>query len=181
MIVIDEAFIDFVEQHSVKAIVRNNPYVIVLRSLTKYFSIPGLRLGYLIGDRLRVEQIAAHQEPWSINAPAMAVTLACLEDPGFAAKTAGWLEKERKLLSQRLTELGLFTVHPSQANFLLIRINRKGLNALHLRTFLAEKRILIRTCDSFGLGTEYFRIAVKRRKDNEHLLTALREWIAANG
>jgi threonine-phosphate decarboxylase len=182
-VVVDEAFVDFVENESVKMLVRHNPYLIVLRSLTKYYALPGLRLGYLLAEPSNVARLAAYQEPWSVNAPALSVAVACLEDAGFAMKTARWLEKERSFLSRRLAALPGFHPFPSQANFLLVKIARSGIDALQLRSFLSKKKILIRACDSFaGLGAAYFRVAVKRRTDNLRLLAALEEWTApANG
>jgi threonine-phosphate decarboxylase len=151
--------------------------LIVLRSLTKYYALPGLRLGYLLADTSNIGRLAAYQEPWSVNAPALNVALACLEDVGFATKTERWLEKERSFLSRRLAVLPDFHPFPSQANFLLVRIMRSGFDALQLRSFLSRKKILIRACDTFtGLGPEYFRVAVKRRTDNMRLLAALEEW-----
>ena len=181
IVVIDEAFVDFVETESIKALVRRNPYLIVLRSLTKYYALPGLRLGYLLGETGRVAELAAYQEPWSINGPALNVALACLKDSSFATKTERWLERERKFLFERLTALeGL---HPlaSRTNFLLVQIERSHGDALRLRSFLLQKNILIRACDTFGLGVNYFRIAIKRRKDNQRLLAALTEWTSLIG
>ena len=178
-VLIDEAFIDFVEKESVKTLVRQNPYLIVLRSLTKYYALAGLRLGYLFGAARRIAQLAAYQEPWSVNAPALNVALACLGDRRFTMKTERWLEKEREFLSERLTVIEGLHPFASRANFLLVRIATTGLDALQLRFFLSTRKILIRACDSFaGLGTDYFRVAVKRRKDNLRLLAALREWVA---
>jgi threonine-phosphate decarboxylase len=180
-VVIDEAFIDFVETESVKTMVAQNPYLIVSRSLTKYYSLPGLRLGYLLGEAGRVAELAAYQEPWSINGPALNVALTCLKDSTFATKTKRWLEQERKFLFKRLTALeGL---HPlaSRTNFLLVKIERSHGDALQLRSFLLQRSILIRACDTFGLGVNYFRIAIKRRKDNQRLLAALTEWTSSIG
>ena len=182
-IVIDEAFIDFVEAESIKTIVQQNPYLIVLRSLTKYYALPGLRLGYLLAETSKVATLAAYQEPWCVNAPALRVALACLKDTGFTNKTERWLKKERRFLSHKLTALDGFRPFPSQTNFLLVKIDRNGLDALQLQAFLARKKILVRACDSFaGLGADYFRVAVKRRRDNLSLLAALREWTeSSNG
>jgi threonine-phosphate decarboxylase len=180
-IVVDEAFIDFVENESVKALVGQNSYLIVLRSLTKYYALPGLRLGYLLGEARRVAQLAARQEPWSVNAPALNVALACLKDESFTAKTARWLERERKFLFERLEALEGFHPFASKTNFLLVKIERHAGDAVRLRSFLLRRKILIRACDSFaGLGNDYFRIAVKRRKDNRCLLRALEEWTASS-
>jgi threonine-phosphate decarboxylase len=176
-VVVDEAFIDFVEDESVKMLVRHNPFLIVLRSLTKYYALPGLRLGYLIGEAGRVAQLAAYQEPWSVNGPAMSVALACLEDAGFAAKTERWLEREREFLFNRLRTLEGLHPFPSKVNFLLVKIVKLGIDALQLRSFLLRKKMLIRACNSFTeLGGNYFRVAVRRRKDNRRLLAALSEW-----
>ena len=177
VVVIDEAFIDFVEDQSVKMLVRRNPFLIVLRSLTKYYALPGLRLGYLIGEAGRVAQLANYQEPWSVNSPSMSVALACLEDGGFAAKTEHWLRRERQFLFNRIRTLPGLHPFPSRVNFLLVKIAQYGVDALELRSFLLHKKILIRACNTFTqLRGDYFRVAVRRRKDNRRLLAALREW-----
>ncbi len=176
-VVVDEAFIDFVEGESVKMLVRNNPFLIVLRSLTKFYALPGLRLGYLIGQARRVAQLAAHREPWSVNGPALSVALACLTDAAFAAKTERWLEQERSFLLQGLTKLDGFHPFPSRINFLLVKIENRRSDTLQLRSFLLCQKILIRACNGFAeLGGDFFRVAVRRREDNRRLLAALSEW-----
>jgi threonine-phosphate decarboxylase len=178
-LVIDEAFIDFVEGESVKQLIGDNPYVIILRSLTKYYALPGLRLGYLLAHTRRVTQLTAYLEPWSINGPAQKVALACLADRNFGLKTERWLRRERIFLTQGLIALKRFRPYPSSANFLLVRIANDSPDALGLRSFLLHKKLLIRACNSFaGLGANHFRVAVRRRKDNRRLLEALRQWTA---
>lgn len=177
-LVIDEAFIDFVEEESVKQLIWDNPYVIILRSLTKYYALPGLRLGYLLAHSRRVAQFAAYLEPWSVNGPAQKVALACLADARFRLNTERWLHRERSYLAQALIALKRFQPYPSNANFLLVRIANNA-SAVGLHSFLLNKKILIRACNSFaGLGSDHFRVAVKRRKDNRLLLEALTEWTA---
>ena len=177
-IVVDEAFMDFVEDHSVKMLARRNPFLIVLRSLTKYYTLPGLRLGYLVGEPGRIAQLANYQQPWSVNSAATSVALACLKDGEFAAKTEQWLAPERTFLLQGLTKLDGLHPFSSRTNFLLVKIDKQCGEALELRSFLLHKKILIRACNSFaGLGGDYFRVAVRRRKDNCRLLAALREWM----
>src|SRR5262245_30680366 len=130
MVVVDEAFIDFSEAESIKTVARENPYLIVLRSLTKYYALPGLRIGYLLGASNRIAQLAAHREPWSVNAPALSVSLACLEDANFTTKTQRWLEQEKRFLSERLSAIKGLQPFPSQANFLLVKITRRDWGAL---------------------------------------------------
>ncbi|HET8562255.1 MAG TPA: threonine-phosphate decarboxylase CobD, partial [Candidatus Binatia bacterium] len=178
-VVIDEAFIDFVEGESVKTLVRQNPYLIVLRSLTKYYALPGLRVGYLLAHTRRVEQLAAYLEPWSVNGPAQQVALACLADGSFRFRTERWLQRERRFLAQGLNALKGFQPYPSSTNFLLVRMEDNNADALVLRSFLLGRKMLIRACDSFaGLGAGYFRVAARKRRDNQRLLNALREWTA---
>jgi threonine-phosphate decarboxylase len=175
-LVVDETFIDFVEGESVKQLIRENPYLIVLRSLTKFYALPGLRLGYLLAHSRTVAQFAAYLEPWSVNGPAQKVALACLADRSFGLKTGRWLQRERNFLAQALIALKGFLPYPSSANFLLVRIANNA-SAAGLRSFLLNKKILIRACNSFaGLGSDHFRVAVRQRKDNRLLLEALREW-----
>jgi threonine-phosphate decarboxylase len=177
-LVIDEAFIDFVEAESVKHLIRNNPYVIILRSLTKYYALPGLRLGYLLAHSRRTTQFAAYLEPWSVNGPAQKVALACLADRNFGLKTERWLRQERDFLAQGLIALKHFQPYTSSANFLLVRIANNA-SAAGLRSFFLHRNILIRACDSFtGIGSDHFRVAVRQRKDNRLLLEALKEWMA---
>jgi threonine-phosphate decarboxylase len=178
-LVIDEAFIDFVERESVKQLVRNNPYLIVLRSLTKYYALPGLRLGYLLAHSQRAAQLAAYLEPWSVNGPAQTVARACLAaDRNFALKTDRWLRQERDFLTRGLIALKQFQPYPSSTNFLLVRIVNRA-SAAGLRSFLLHRKILVRACDSFTALGSHFRVAVRQRKDNRLLLEALREWTVA--
>lgn len=177
-LVVDEAFIDFAEGESVKQLVRDNPFLIVLRSLTKFYALPGLRLGYLLAHARRVAQFAAYLEPWSVNAPAQKVALACLADARFGLKTANWLQREKIFLTRRLVALKRFQPYPSSANFLLVRIANHG-SSLELRSFLLKRKLLIRSCNSIAcLGADYFRVAVRQRKDNRRLIEALRDWTA---
>jgi len=178
-VVVDEAFIDFVEDESLKTKVRGNANFVILRSLTKYYGVPGLRLGYLFGDARRVERLAVHQEPWSVNGPALKVALACLEDVDFIEKTSRWLEGERKFLYTRLAALQDLHPLPSKTNFLLVRIDDRLADAFALRAFLLRQNILIRVCDTFGLGGAYFRVAIRRRQENLRLVAALAEWLAS--
>ncbi len=176
-LVIDEAFVDFVEAESVKQLARDNPYVIVLRSLTKYYALPGLRLGYLFGHPRTIAQLAAFLEPWSVNGPAQKVAVASLADQSFAMKTERWLHRERNFLKRALTALKQFQPYPSSANFMLVRMVADCADASELRFFLLRRKILIRACNSFlGLGIDHFRVAIRRRKDNLQLIEALRQW-----
>jgi len=166
-LIVDEAFMDFAEPESIKDCIQENPYLIVLRSLTKYYALPGLRIGYLLAQSRTVKLLGLHQEPWSVNGPAQRVALACLEDTTFGSKTSRWLERERTYLLNAIADLAGLRTFPSQVNFVLVRLEGVKTNALDLRRFLLQRKTLIRACDTFlGLGRNYFRVAVRVRKDN---------------
>ena len=177
-LVVDEAFMDFVERESVKDLIWENPYLIVLRSLTKYYSLPGLRIGYLLAQSRIVDLLGLHQEPWSVNLPVQKVALACLGDAPFRLKISKWLERERAFLFSALAKMKGLYPFPSQANFILVRLECTKSNAMDLQRFLLQRSVLIRSCDSFSaLGENYFRVAVHLRRSSQLLLKGLKAYV----
>ncbi|HZG55211.1 threonine-phosphate decarboxylase CobD [Paenibacillus sp.] len=179
-VVVDEAFLDFSPAEEELTLVRRaaeTPGLFVTRSMTKFYAIPGLRLGYLVAHPDEVERIRSLAVPWSANGIALEVGAAALDDAAFAARTLAWLPPERAWLSARLASLGLHP-YPSEANFLLVRLP-EGVRAGNLQTALGRGGVLIRSAATFrGLGEAYIRLAVKRREQNERLLSALASGLA---
>lgn len=176
-LVVDEAFMDFAEGESIKDLIRENPYLVVLRSLTKYYSLPGLRIGYLLAQSRTVDLLRLHQEPWSVNGPVQKVAIACLRDKRFRLKTAQWLAQERKFLFNALAKTKGLCPSPSHANFILVRLECANSNTVDLRRFLLQRKILIRSCGTFStLGENYFRVAVHLRSSNQLLLKGLKAY-----
>ncbi len=173
-VVLDETFVDFVEEASVKHHLRDFPRLMILRSFTKFFAIPGLRLGYLLAAPELVARLAAVQEPWSVNILAQAAGRACLQDREYMAQTRSLTARERRYLFQGLQALPGVTPFPSAANYLLARLTLPGWTAPRLRHRLLARGIIIRDAGNFmGLDDRYFRVAVRRREDNDRLLAAL--------
>jgi len=192
-VLIDEAFLDFHPEEERDTWVRRaaeTPGLFVTRSLTKFYSIPGLRLGYVVAHPDAIARIRGLAVPWSANGIALEVGLAVLADAAFAAKTLDWLPEERERMAAGLRAIG-FEPFPSDANFMLVRLPRKreegasGEAAPRLRaggaqTALGRQGILIRNAATFrGLDDTYVRLAVKRREDNDRVLDALRAWADA--
>ena len=173
--VIDEAFADFVE--GMDSLTRNRPpNVLVLLSLTKFFAIPGMRLGCAVGDRAIMAKIKALMPSWSVNALAQAVGAEALRDEGYAKKTRAFVQAERSRLTRELEAVPGLYVYPGAANFILIRIDRYGIDAPALAEKLMCDGIAIRLCDNFdGLDARFFRIAVRTADENDRLCTALRQ------
>ncbi|MCY3024072.1 MAG: cobyric acid synthase [Planctomycetota bacterium] len=177
--VVDEAFADFVDGYE-SLTVRRPGNVVVLLSLTKIFAIPGLRLGCAVASRDVVRRVQALQPPWSVNAIAQAVGVRALHDAGYLAGTRAFVREQRQSLQRALQALPGLTVYPSDANFLLARLDHKGLDAPALARRLLREGVAIRVCDNFeGLDGRFFRVAVRNAAENERLCEALRRVLAA--
>ncbi len=172
--VIDEAFIEFADDPaSAVALVKEYPKLIVTRSMTKLYAIPGLRLGYLVGGADIVTELARALEPWSVSGPAAAVGLACLAQPDrWRAEISSALRRERAYVEEQLGAIAGFTVFPSAANFLMFEVSRPEPFRIHL----LQRGIVIRDLAALpGAGPGLFRIAVRSRADNDRLLDAARD------
>lgn len=172
--VLDEAFMDFCEEASAKRFVVHSDNAVVLRSMTKFFGIPGLRLGYAIGNSTLTEQLDAMGGPWSVNTLAQAAGTAALKDSEFNQRTLEFIRKERRDLFQKLEQFSQLRVYPSNVNYLLIEI-KDGMTARELRERLVHQRILIRDCSNFmGLSERFFRVAIKTAEENQRLLDCIK-------
>ncbi|BCG48707.1 L-threonine 3-O-phosphate decarboxylase [Citrifermentans bremense] len=172
-LVLDEAFMDFCEEESAKELIRHSPRAVLLRSMTKFFAIPGLRLGYAIAAPETVEAIAALQDPWSVNTAAQVAGVAALMDAGYCARTREYVDAERERLARGLSAIPGLRVFPSRANYLLVEIC-DGRSARELRERLTPEGVLVRDCGNFeGLDGRFFRVAVRLREENERLLELL--------
>jgi threonine-phosphate decarboxylase len=166
VLVVDEAFADFVPEISVTDMVDRGLWV--ARSFTKFFAIPGLRLGCLVCDEAgRVQTL---QPSWPVNSVAAAAGIAAAEDKGFAEASRVEVARLREDLFGALDDLPGLQPFPGAANFLLVR----GPDGLPER--LARRGVLVRGCGPFyGLGPEFFRVAVRSAEENGRLVAAIRE------
>lgn len=173
--VIDEAFADFVTEESLLAAERPGN-LIVLRSLTKFYAVPGLRLGGIVAGREIIRRLRAITPPWSVNTLAQAVGAAALRDAEYAKQTRRFVHKRREELTGELETITGLTVYPGTANFLLVRIDRGGASAVELACRLLKDGIAVRVCDNFaGLDGRFFRVAVRTAEENGRLCRSLRK------
>lgn len=177
LVVVDEAFMDFLlpqQQQSLIPLVADYPNLVVLRSLTKFYSLPGLRLGCAIAHPERLRRWQQWRDPWCVNILAVAAAVAVLRDRNFQQRTWDWLPPARAKLQAGLTALPGLQPLVSAANFLLVRSNFSGTKLQE--NLLRRHGILIRDCLSFPeLGDAYFRLAVRADVDNHLLLEGLSE------
>lgn len=178
-VVVDEAFVDFTaagEAGSVIGAVTKRENLIVLRSLTKFYALPGLRVGAVAAPAHLIRQWDETRDVWSVGALAQAAALAALADSEHAERTRRWLAAERSFLPQALAALPGVTVLPANANFLLAR---SPLPAWRLQEALGPHGILIRDCRGFAGLDEYdFRVAIRTRPQNQRLVKALDQVLA---
>jgi threonine-phosphate decarboxylase len=173
-LLLDEAFIDFVEEASFKGYLERYPRLMILRSFTKFFGIPGIRLGCLLGAPEVMARLAAAQEPWSVSTVAQFMGRACLADQEYITRTRAFIAAERAFLLERLAALPGLVAFPGTVNYLLVKLTRPGATAAGLRQAMLPHRVVIRDASNFrGLNERFFRIAVRGRPENERLLAAL--------
>jgi threonine-phosphate decarboxylase len=173
-LVLDEAFMDFCEDSSAKRDIVKGDNGIVLRSMTKFFGIPGLRLGYALSSSTIADRLDAMGGPWSVNTMALAAGVAALQDYEHNHLSVEYIRQERRNFFVSLSELKQLKVYPSSANFILAEIT-SSMTAMELRDRLLHHRMLIRDCTNFmGLSPKFFRIAVRTTEENERLLEALK-------
>ncbi len=171
-LVVDEAFVDFCPGYSLLGAVRECDNLYVLRSLTKFYAIPGLRVGYLAGPAAGVSELRDGQEPWSVGAPAQHAALACLTAHAYRRRSLRQLPRFRRQLVTGLQKLGL-QVFDAAANYLLCRLP-DGLAAANVAALLQLQGILVRPCEDFaGLDARYLRLAVRTPEENRLLLRYL--------
>ncbi len=177
LVVLDEAFMDFIPPEQAQSLipwVKQFPNLVILRSLTKFYSLPGLRIGYAIAHPDRLQRWQRWRDPWPVNTLAEAATLAALQDQAFQLQTWQWLPSARQALLDGLRTIAGLYPWAGTANFLLVRADR-AVPELQER-LLKCHHILVRDCLSFPeLGDRYFRIAVRTEVENQSLLNALRD------
>lgn len=177
LLIVDEAFIDFCPEDSVISEVQNNPYLIVLRSMTKFYALAGLRVGYGVFHSSLIKKLREFKEPWTVNSLAQEAAIAALGDSIYVNETLKLITNEKRFLESGFREAGI-EFFPSDANFYLLKINDNRRIKLRLR----QKGIIVRDCSNFyGLGDSYIRVAVKNRRDNALLLEVLKDSLRKEG
>lgn len=169
---VDETFAEYCA--SVSILAEDLPArTIVLRSFTKFYGLPGLRVGYAVANPNVIERMAAHQPPWSVNMLAQRAAVAALHDARHTRRSLRFMERERARLLNGLEQLPDCAVFSSAANFILLELP-VGQKAKMAVAALREQGILIRDCSQVpGLNDRSIRVAVRARADNNRLLRAL--------
>lgn len=177
-LLVDEAFMDFVyPQQSLLHEVKKNPFLLVLRSLTKFFAIPGLRLGYLAAAPELILKLTAILPPWRVNHLAQVAGMVAMSDTAYVERTRQVITSQRAFLTRGLEQIPGFRPLQSAANFILVDCRGTGCRDREIQAFLGSRGILIRICSNFSsLDEGFFRVAVRSEEENKLLLRQLEEF-----
>ncbi len=173
---LDESFIEFKKGWDKEtALNLKSKNIFILRALTKFFALPGIRLGYgLTYDKNIILKINEIREPWSVNAFADLAGKIILDDSPYIEKTEKWIEEERKFFIDELKKIDRIKVYDTETNFVLIKF--KTMTAEIFRNKMIEKNILVRNASNFKFLNEYFvRLSIKDREKNIKVLESIKE------
>ena len=182
LLVIDESFIDFVgndplqdNEHSMRSLVNEFDNIIVVHSFTKFYAVPGLRIGAAFANETLITQLQQYIPSWSVNTLAQAYTKAALNDVDYIKRTKQELNEERAFMYNALDDIEGITVYPPSANFILFQVNQEGITANYINEELKKYNMIVRNCDSYvGLTNHWVRIAIKDHDTNIKLVDKLR-------
>jgi len=170
VLLIDEAYVDFAEDNCV-SLAKRFSNVIILRSMSKGYSLAGLRFGYGIADKSLIAGLMKAKDSYNVNSVSVAAATVAIKDQGYFRKNIEKVVKQRRRLRQELEELG-FEMLPSSTNFILVR--HKQAEAVEIHKELMQKSIYVRYFDYPGLRDK-LRITVGAKKQNDRLVASLVE------
>jgi threonine-phosphate decarboxylase len=180
---IDENYIEFTDKEqsgTMAGYVNKYENLFVIRSVTKFYGMPGIRFGYGIAAKSLIDKLQTVRQPWSINSIAGFAALAAFKDTEFIQNTKRTIVKEREQFAKALSEIDGLHVFPSVTNFLLVKITNKKLSSTKLKEELSKEGILIRDCCTFvGLDDTYFRVTVRSGKDNQKLTEIIKKKLSS--
>lgn len=174
MLIIDETFMEFVEnenEYSLVKYIESNKNIFIIKAVTKFFGMPGLRLGYGLTSNSKImDKIYEYKEPWTINSFADMLSNFIFEDKDYIRNSKEFYIKERKYMLQELKDIRNIKVYDTDANFILIKLYKKIADELKKDLF-KRGNILVRDASNFiGLDDSFIRIAIKSHEDNKILI-----------
>lgn len=178
LLIVDETFIEFAEDEKERSLIyeiENNKNLFIIRAITKFFGIPGIRLGYGVTSNLDLlNKMYEEKEPWTINSFADAATEFIFSDREYIKKSKEYFFKERKFFINELKKIEGIKVFDSNSNFILLKFEDKRVLEIK-KNLLKRAGILIRDASNFiGLDERFARVAIKNHKDNILLIDAIK-------
>lgn len=181
LVVVDESFLDFLpddSSYTCRSLLPLYPRLVIIHSLTKFYAIPGLRLGFALAGPDITALLHTAKDPWNVNSLAQSAGVAALGDAAYRLYSREFVQRVKQELYEKLTAFPEVSAFAPAVNFILLDIKRTGFTAGQLRERLRTECVLIRDCSNYpGLSDTYVRVAVKRPEQNERLLAVLRKVI----
>lgn len=178
-VIVDESFLDFLDDtpYSLIPYVKDYDNLIVLRSLTKCFAVPGLRLGFAVMDEEKACLLKEQTDCWNVNVLAQQAGVTALGDGDFLLKTKNFILNEKQWLTAVLRGLPDMYVFSPAVNFILLRLGRTWGVSDNVCVGLRRQGILVRNCQYYpGLNERYIRVAVRMRDENKALIRGLQQY-----
>jgi threonine-phosphate decarboxylase len=175
--IIDEAYIDFTDSISSSIdLIKNHQNLIIVKSLTKNFAIPGLRLGYLIANKILVQKIEFYKAPWTVNSLAIEAGKYLIQHKNDILPPVKYYKSSTEKFIKNLNQISGLKIHATKTSYFLIELE-KG-NSTELKNYLiSEFGLLIRDAKNFrGLNSSYIRVATLSEEKNQLLIDALQKW-----
>jgi threonine-phosphate decarboxylase len=181
LVFLDEDYVDFLDdnkRYSMAEYVRRYDNLFLLRSLTKFFGLAGLRIGFGISSPDILKTLKKAKMPWSVNSLAMFAAMEAVKDDDFIKKSRLLISRSKRQMQEMLQEIPWLKVYPSETNFFLIEIIEGDLTSSQLKEGLARKGLLIRDCSDFdGLNNRFFRVSVNKPEENKKLIEHLKSFV----
>lgn len=179
LLIVDETFMEFVgneEKYSLVKYIEKYENIFILKAVTKFFGMPGLRLGYgLTSNKKIIEKIYDYKEPWTINSFADNLSNYIFTDKKYIENSKNYYIKERNYMLDELRSINNIVVYDTDTNFVLIKLKDKKAYELKEQLF-KEYSILIRDASNFiNLDDSFIRVAIKSHEENTILISHMKK------
>ena len=178
-VIIDEAFIELTDggnSNSVADLLEIYDNLFIIRAFTKVFAIPGVRLGYGLGNPKIISKMWSMKIPWPVNTFACLVAEFLPQAGEYLQKTQEWLVKEKDRFYNQLCEIDYLHPFKPETNFILIKIEHPYITSSILRDKMLSKGIMIRDASNFtSLDNRFIRVAIKDRESNKRFLATIKD------
>ena len=173
-VVVDESFMDFVKdsyKYSVKELLNKYTNLVIIKSVTKFYAIPGLRMGFgITKNKELLKNVDSVTMAWNVNSLASEATISGLRDKEYIEETIDYVQKEKEYLCNNLSKIKSINIFEPSVNFIFFSIDKD----IDLKKELLKQGIIIRSCSNYnGLDNSFYRIAVRTREENDKILKVL--------